>query len=530
MPNASRVIYNDQDLTPTVNSSLLGISGVMGVTKRGPVGDTSIVITRWEEFLKLYGGLLTTSDFPLLCKRTLDRGGKLRVSRIAHYTDVTDSATITALKPGVQTLKDTTTIALTLFSITPKYHGVDYNKLKFQVLAPSNGLAASGFFDVKIYISDDLTNTLEHYKNLQIVGKPTIETSTYLKDIIANSALVNVTYADLSAATGVLLPATIIKAFIGGSDGAAIVPLDYIGAATGGTGFHAFNTQDDMFQIATPEISDVDVINAGSAYAESRQDLQYFAHLDETLTSHTALITLRALVNSTKYTAFFGGGIKVKHPIDGTTHDISEMGDVLGAAAYVDSKFGPWYSIANYVRAFIPNAIGVVKNFGSGGDYTYLNLLANRQINMMVAANNKVYIAGNYSGQVESSAASFNNIVRLLIFIKKSLRPTLTKYLEEPNDLVTFRALYREVQPFLDELVDKRALHKEANGEPGYRWEGDQDADSLDNLNTNTAAGLDAGKYKVRLFLKPINSINEIEIAIALSPSGVSFQVTEQLN
>ena len=88
---------NIQDLSVIVSAGLKGIVGVLGVTERGIVGKP-VLIGSWLDFTREFGGLLTTSDFPLLCRRSLEAGGLLKVCRVGHYTNLADKTTLTGVK------------------------------------------------------------------------------------------------------------------------------------------------------------------------------------------------------------------------------------------------------------------------------------------------------------------------------------------------------------------------------------------------------------------------------------------------
>jgi hypothetical protein len=524
MSETSRVVMTDEDNSSQIMDALLGISGISGVFLRGPIGKPSRVFSTPAEFQKIYGGDTINSDDALQCIRHLERGGKIRVNGVRHYTDPNTPSTLTAIKAAEVTALNTGGTT-PVFGLIPKNPGANYNRLVREIKPASNGLTANGYFDLDVYINNEKDLTLESYKNLRVVGNPTINQSTYLKDVVANSDLVDVLYKDLSATTGQVKPIVGSVTFTGGTDGGAIVPADYIGTQTGGTGFYAWDNYDDMMQIAVPNISDPAVNNAGAVYADARQDIMFFAHLDHTLTSVDAIIAQRAAVTiDTKYVAFFTGGVVIKDPLTGGNRVISEIADILGIASYVDEKFGPWFSMANFVRGFIPKAVDVPNNFGSKGNYSKLNSLAQRQINCTVASSGKIYLSGNFSGQVEESKASYMNVVRLLIFIKKTIGPTLVKYLEEPGDLATFKALHFEVQPFFENLKNsQRALHE-------YKWDGDQGVDNIKNVVVNTLTDLDKGKYKVKLYLEPIIGLGEIAITISLNRTGeITFGLDDNL-
>ena len=135
---------------------------------------------------------------------------------------------------------------------------------------------------------------------------------------------------------------------------------------------------------------------------------------------------------------------------------------------------------------------------------------------MVVVRHNQIFLSGNFTGTLANSKLSFANTVRNLLFIQKSIKPTLERYIEEPNDIPTFKLLFREVEPFFNDMVTKGALYS-------YRWDGDQNVDKIENVIVNNPTDLDNGKYKVKLFLKTVATMNEIEVQLVVAPTGVSF-------
>lgn len=524
MPSTGRVTFNLTNLTFSIAALLKGVSFVGGITLRGPINDPKDIITSWPQFEKIFGGLIPTSDFPLLCKRALERGAQLRVSSIRNYTDPADASTLTATKATTTAFANST--PANLFSLPIKYAGADYNNIRSAIEAATNGNAL--YFNLRIYHLNDPSLT-ETYQNLQaplVAGAgPTVANSHYLDAVIRGSALVNVTYNDLSgiATQALLRPVNVVKVYSTGSNGSTVVAADYIGDAAGGTGLHSFNPYADAMQMGFPEISTAAIHTAGAAYADNRKDLQYFAHLDNSLVTATALNTERdSTAVNTMYAAFFAGGIKINDPITQAPKNISELGDVFGICAYSDSKEHEWFSFAGKNRGWVPNAIGVVNNFGSPALQADLELLANHQINMMIQADGQIYLSGNFSAQLINDAMSWNNAVRCIIHQKKSLGPALRRFLEEPTDFVTFKKIFREgAEPYLDMLVRERALFS-------YVWDGDQIASKLSELKVNNPIDIQNGKYKVRLFEKIIPSLNEITIDIIVSPLGVEFNILQQ--
>ena len=499
MPEASRVIFNIQDFTTGVSTPLTGICYVIGITKRGPVENPVIgesLINSWPQFERTFGGLVTYTDFPLLCKRALARGAKLRVCRV-------DSTATPSVKATAKNIPNGDDVPVNLFSVQPKYAGADYNKVSVAILAASNGNA--DYWDLSITHSSE-PGLNEYYANISAFKKDTATNQTNLNDIKKSSRLLDFTYLDASSATLLVPEVAVASAFTGGVDPIGQVDADYTGAMA------TFDAVDDGLVMAVPEM-DSDAINsAGATYAKNRGDIVFFAHLPNSINTAAGLVTERVTIASnTKHVAFFGGGLRVRHPETLLEVSISEMGDVLGLLGYVHGNFGAWYSLAGQLKGEIPDSIGVVNNFGSSAKFADLNTLANAQINMVVVKNGIVQLSGNFSGQYENNVQRFLSVTFLVLWIRKAFIPTLESYLEEPNDPTTWRSIYNQLRATLDKLVSpqQRALYK-------YEYYGDQDANTIDDVQVNDPVDIENGKYKINLKIWPIPALQELTLNLML--------------
>lgn len=99
MGNFARAVLSVNDLSLLANNAITGINAVHGATERGELG-TSYLCRNWGEYTRQLGGLVDpgVSLFPQYCKRILDAGGIIRVSRSMHYTNASDITTATSLK------------------------------------------------------------------------------------------------------------------------------------------------------------------------------------------------------------------------------------------------------------------------------------------------------------------------------------------------------------------------------------------------------------------------------------------------
>ena len=75
--------------------------GMVGVAERGPINKPGLV-TSWEQFVNRYGSYISGSYLAYAARSFFDNGGQvLYVNRIAHYTDPTDRASLTARASSV---------------------------------------------------------------------------------------------------------------------------------------------------------------------------------------------------------------------------------------------------------------------------------------------------------------------------------------------------------------------------------------------------------------------------------------------
>ena len=125
-----------------------------------------------------------------------------------------------------------------------------------------------------------------------------------------------------------------------------------------------------------------------------------------------------------------------------------------------------------------------------------------------------------FTSQVKQDSERFLSIVRLNLYLKKSLRPIFQKYLEEPNIWNTWNKIWLEIKPILDNLVDEDAMSE-------YTYMGDQDASSYDQLTVNNEADVRQGKYKVILKYKDIVPMQEVMINIVIDSASKSVSISE---
>lgn len=291
---------------------------------------------------------------------------------------------------------------------------------------------------------------------------------------------------------------------------------DYVGDSSEKTGFHAFDDFDDSMQLTTFGEYDPDLNTAGANYAKLREDLVYYAWLGTG--KKEDLILLRSETPSNPYITFIGGEGVVRDLITGEEFPINPIADILNNITKSDSQYGAWYSYAGPKRGIISRFIKLTDNYGTKARIADLDELADNQINMVISRNGRTMLWGNFSGQVAATQMSQISVVRLIIFLRKTLIPITEEFIDEPNINATWQRLYYVAKPFMDNLVDKNALIN-------YRWEGDQFISDPSQWKINQPIAVQEGKYLVKLFITAISAIREIEINLTLSDYTVEFNV-----
>jgi len=506
MANAAKVKINVTNKIVGVTEPANGVSFFIGPTKTGPVEDPKDLITSWPQYVKIFGGEVPDNKFSTMVKRYLESGGSARICRILH-NDAAKAAAVAILDDSVS--------ADELFKIVPKYEGEEANGWKVKILQPSND--EDDFFDLMIDTGN--SETIEYYRNLTITGDPTVDHNlpqNYLKDIVDNSNLVDVVYETIDYSITVEPPKVAEYQFSGGSDGTAVSSADYTAVA-----FESFNNYNEAYHVAALGMYDSAVHVIGIAYANKRKDLFYFCEIDPTKKTTTDIKAERDSVNSnSKYIRYFAGALEYQGP-QGSDIQVGNLADVCSKAVLSEVNYTPWLSFSGKKRGVLGNVSKVINNFGSPASTLDMDTLANSQINLVVQRGGEVFLTGNFTGLNYNSQEQWANVVKLVMYLRKSLLPTLENYLEEPNDIPTWSQIYYTVKPFFDGLStgQNRALYD-------YSWEGDQFASSLDNLQVNKKADVLQGKYKVSLTIIPVASMQEFSLNIILDSSTGSAQIS----
>lgn len=312
----------------------------------------------------------------------------------------------------------------------------------------------------------------------------------------------------------------------GGADGIVnIDDDDWIGDSAARTGLFAFDDIDDAFGLASPEATSPAVIAAGVAYCDNREDMVYVCEPPASVDSGQESIDFRlgqgiwvhAAFNSS-FGAMYFGRPKVRNPKLNQVSDISVIGDVFGVHAFSQAKSEVWFAPAGLQRGRVPNTLGVHYNVGTPGRSSELDDLVDNQINPIVDfSEDGTVVWGEQTLQRSPSALQSLHIRFLLIFMRKALTKVNRIFLFEPNDPVTWRRVFNLIDPFMADLLNRRAFYE-------YLIQCDQDAKSIDDAILNTPERIDRGEFVCRLFFKPTRTLKYFGLEAVITKSNANFK------
>lgn len=571
MSNAPKVSFSIENNNVMESTPSLGVSFVFARTTKGPKNDPSEIITTPNHFERIFGEEIIPGSTVSQIEKALRGGSKLRICRVLGpgSSQGTVPGTVTFTIGG-----KSVAIGFKTRGYGDPVDGRDTFKVKLvtqnyatylQVISDVNGAVLENLYLYKYKEQNnaplvDATgitkfNALSQYLELYISSDNSgqnVNTPSKLK-----------TWLD-QATTPITITLTASADKASEKDGkarAAVQDKEVIwNATTGSAGAEptlnewkeAIDTLRDYtdvynvtFSGINHHLSPTDAIQLHKEMVilmDELEEYRYFVELPwwpadnnnykapTDPTNDTQMIALSqqwiGTMGNSKWVGLFGGGLKF-YDSEGELQNADCIGAALGLADTVATTRGYWQSFAGLQKGVVYDAIGpVVPNYGSPSRYDQLNALANNYINIFClkdtpSAGKQVVLWNNFSTQFKQDSFRFLSISGLVLYLKKTLRPILNKYIEEPNIWFTWKTIFGEVKPVLDAVVD-------ANGMSEYQWNGDQNAQSYSELTVNNEADVRQGIYKVKLTIKDIVPMQDIQIAISIDKASKTVSITEE--
>lgn len=584
MSKSPSVVFKFENNNVQQTTPLLGVSCFLARTEKGPYDDPSELITSFSQFQRIFGKEIVPDGSVSNIEKALVGGSKLRIIRVlgagAKKGTVTkaeesrvleeDEIELASAIPGEvqasEVLKLTSGDTTVSFGLVTKGYGdpigsgdtfkvgfyKSMNTIFYRIYDANGTILESG--PVITYKTKDEQNktsvdylALSNFASNSAYLEPKMVTTTDKVKSFENlvawlQSSIDQTENPITIQVGGK-EATNSEIMFNGTLGTAgadptadewIDSLDFVRDYT------------DVYQLSCSHIhqhlqSDQDVLKVHKVAKEMCAELQEYTYYIEVpkYTTHytqgtqprlkqdiiTWINTCLGSIGNSKYVAYFAGGIKYYNEF-GLLSNSDVLGTIFGLGDTAASNYGPWKSFAGMNRGVIYDGQGPVSpNYGSDSRYNELNELAQTYANMIVikdtpSSGKQTMLWHCFSSQVKQDSERFLSIVRLNLYLKKTLRPILNKYLEEPNIWDTWKNIYLEVKPILDNLVDENAMSE-------YTWIGDQDAGSYSELSVNNEVDVRQGKYKAILKYKDIVPMQEITINIVIDAASNSVNISE---
>ena len=550
MSNSPILKFNLKNNNVESTVPLNGVSVVLARTTKGPQNDPSTLISSLSQFSKVYGKEIVPDGSISNIEKALAGGSTLRIVRV-QGSDATKGLVGTKDKDlfsiqvgsikigfGLQTKYKGDSIgsgstytfqaAINGSSVVYKVVDADGNTIldsgtmfTFKSKDDNNAavfdyLALSNFFQSNQYFEPIITTPNGQITSIEgmIDWLSTVDGSNQTITVQFNSAELTTTYTSVNGTPG--------------NQGTTPTLQDWE------TAFESILDFNDMYQVIASHIhqhlptDSIEFHAFVKTYADKLQEWIYYIECPKINDTKAKMIawmnTTLAAVGHSMFIAYFGAGIKYYNNA-GILKDCDVLGSVIGLGDASAINYGPYKSFAGMNRGTLPDALGPVSpNYGSPSRYDDINDLAHSYLNLIVVKDTKssgkvAMLWHNFTSQVKQDSFRFISNVRLVLYMKKQFRPIIESYFEEPNIWGSWKRLYLEAKPIIDDLVTNEAI-------TDPNWIGDQDATSWSDLQINNEADARQGKYHAQFKFKDVATMQEITLDLVIDQASKESSVS----
>ena len=550
MSNSPILKFNLKNNNVESTVPLNGVSVVLARTTKGPQNDPSTLISSLSQFSKVYGKEIVPDGSISNIEKALAGGSTLRIVRV-QGSDATKGLVGTKDKDlfsiqvgsikigfGLQTKYKGDSIgsgstytfqaAINGSSVVYKVVDADGNTIldsgtmfTFKSKDDNNAavfdyLALSNFFQSNQYFEPIITTPNGQITSIEgmIDWLGTVDGSNQTITVQFNSAELTTTYTSVNGTPG--------------NQGTTPTLQDWE------TAFESILDFNDMYQVIASHIhqhlptDSIEFHSFVKTYADKLQEWIYYIECPKINDTKAKMIawmnTTLAAVGHSMFIAYFGAGIKYYNNA-GILKDCDVLGSVIGLGDASAINYGPYKSFAGMNRGTLPDALGPVSpNYGSPSRYDDINDLAHSYLNLIVVKDTKssgkvAMLWHNFTSQVKQDSFRFISNVRLVLYMKKQFRPIIESYFEEPNIWGSWKRIYLEAKPIIDDLVTNEAI-------TDPNWMGDQDATSWSDLQINNEADARQGKYHVQFKFKDVATMQEITLDLVIDQASKESSVS----
>jgi len=485
----------------TVGTSTFGL---VGVFQKGPV-DAPILITSFEQAKSVLGDYVSGHFGLFALKNFFDNGGaRAYVVRATKHT-----AGVSTALAATATLVDRAGSPVNTLTVNGSTPGAWANGL--QVTITDSVAAPTTAFTLTV--KDAQNNVLETFKDL-LIGAANQGSSDYVTQRV-NGVSAYITVQDLASATASPnnRPANGTFPLASGDDGlTGIATTDFIGSAGTTVGLYALDSVAVNF-VAIPgeganDAAAATIGNALITYVEGRKDCVAIleAPLGKTaqqLADFRMGPNSGAAFNSAK-AAIYGPWLDTVHPTTGAAITLPPSGFVAGVFARNDTVGAVWTAPAGLNRGQVLGVNAPHQRFTKGDR----DVLYEVGVNPIAIVAGVLSVYGQKTLQLKASAKDRLNVSRLECFLESSISDSGQFFVFEANNVTTWQAFKRTVNPFLQRIKDAGGFY---------------DFLLICDEKLNTPALIDANTMKARLLYQPTKTAEFLPIEFAIAGSGDSL-------
>jgi phage tail sheath protein FI len=303
----------------------------------------------------------------------------------------------------------------------------------------------------------------------------------------------------------------------GGTDGGDDNQGDYIGNQASQTGFHAFDTVDDVNILAAPGITLRPVILAGMTYCENRTDCFFVGEITQAAQTVTEVLDFKngtgpyagqqALVS--KYGALYWPWVRTLDPLSNRPMSMPPSGAVIGTYAATDVRRGVHKPPAGIDDGFLNTVVGIEKVVTKGEH----DLLNPQGINVIRALPNVGIVLWGARTVSSDPEWRYINVRRLFLFLEESIEKGTQWVVFEPNDSDLWKRIERNVGAFLRMVWRSGALIGEKEEQAFY---------VKCDAETNPKESVDMGRVITEVGVAPVKPAEFVIFRIAQWDGGSS--------
>lgn len=517
------VYTREKDFSSVVSGISPAIAGMVGVFKRGPIMQRTLV-TSGADFERKFGTPFPDSLASYSALQFLQQGNQLWVVRTcggvgdnpnspesweAEYAEVVITDNV----------GETPSDGIKVKANTPGTWAVDGGMAVkvSNVVTPTT--TDIGTFQFTVYFNGEI---VEEYFDLTVDE----ESEDYFLEVLNKSRFITVEdikggeWASTMPAANMEGSLVIPYELEGGTNGIyssmspaldGVLEGDYIKA------LEEFQNPDDVYVnvMMAPGNHDDAVIRKGIEICENRADCLYLADppfgLDEqeVVEWHNGDRGTDPAVGAfnSSYAALYWPWCEIYDPYSKGNVWVPPSGLVSGAYAYNDREGEPWFAPAglNRGKLLIPNRLEANPSIGSR-DFMYSQGNAvNPIVNFPVDG---ITIWGQRTLQRRPSDTDRINVRRLMLLVRRAVAISTNYLVFEQNDFQTWDRWKNMIEPFLDNIRQRRGL---------------DDFMVVMDETTVTPYDIDSNRMPGKILLKPTRAAEFISVDFVIYPTGVSF-------